>query len=356
MHIDDLPFLSRLYQKNPDPEILWTMKRRDYQRVSKATTKRINRLLQQQTSISIEDSKRILSDFAASRITTLCPADSAYPDTLRTIHEPPVLLYCRGNTELLHSTVRIAVVGTRKPTTYGETAANDLIATMRPFNSVIVSGLALGIDAIAHRAALKETLPTIAVLGSPITHITPPRNTQLGESIIEHDGLIISEYPPNSRVRPEWFPLRNRIIAGLSQTILIIEAAEKSGSLITARLGAEENRDVFAVPGSIYSTQSAGTNQLIEFGTPPISSLSQFIVYLNERFGGDSDIHTPALSATPMAHHPILAIFIDNAHTLSIEEIAERTFYESDALFLEISQLEIAGAIRMLPDGRFQKT
>ena len=199
--------------------------------------------------------------------------DARYSDLLRRISDPPDVLYCRGNVSLLHS-VCFAVVGTRKMTDYGRQAAADFAGNLATSCIAIVSGLALGIDAAAHRAALDAAGATIAVLGSGVddANIGPPSNRPLARRILEHGGLIVSEYPAGTSAHPGSFPRRNRIISGLSRGVLVVEAARQSGSLITARCALEQDRDVFAVPGSIYWQASAGTNWLIAQGARPVES------------------------------------------------------------------------------------
>lgn len=199
--------------------------------------------------------------------------DERYPDLLRRIADPPDVLYCRGNIALLHSFC-VAIVGTRRMSDYGEKAALDLAGNLASSGMTIVSGLALGIDAVAHRAALDAAGSTIAVLGSGVDdpNIGPPSNRLLARRILEHGGCIVSEYPAGTSAHPGTFPRRNRIISGLSHGVLVVEAARQSGSLITARCALEQDRDVFAIPGSIYWPASAGTNWLIAQGARPVTS------------------------------------------------------------------------------------
>ncbi|MBB3109379.1 DNA processing protein [Paenibacillus phyllosphaerae] len=213
-------------------------------------------------------------------ISVLTPLDSEYPHLLKQIPQPPWVLYAIGRTELLQGP-SIAVVGTRGPTAYGRKAALDLSYGLAAKGLVISSGMALGIDRIAHEGALKASKATIAVLGTPVDVIYPPQNRDIYADIREN-GLILSELPLGRPFHPGHFPLRNRIIAGISIGTLVIEAAERSGSLITANQALDMNREVFAVPGTISSPKSAGTNKLIrEHGAKLVTDAEHII----EEFG-----------------------------------------------------------------------
>ncbi|MBI2941893.1 MAG: DNA-protecting protein DprA [Chloroflexi bacterium] len=191
-------------------------------------------------------------------------SDDAYPARLREIHDPPPVLYLRGSL-LPSDALCVAVVGTRRNTTYGRQATEGLVADLCRNGVTIVSGLARGIDGIAHRAALRAGGRTIAVLGSGVDVIYPAEHTQLAREIVDH-GALLSEYPVESAPEPGNFPARNRIISGLAPATLVIEAPEGSGALITSDFALEQGRDVFAVPGSIFARPSDGTNQLIQQG------------------------------------------------------------------------------------------
>ncbi len=198
---------------------------------------------------------------------TITPQHERYPELLKQIHDPPELLYVRG-TLPPRDALCLAVVGSRKATMYGARAIDEIVEPIARSGVVIVSGLAYGIDALAHRAALKAGGVTVAVLGSEVDErgMMPSGHRELAREIIERGGAIISEYPAGTRVEEWHFPVRNRIIAGMSQATLVVEAAVKSGSLITAKAANDAGRDVFAVPGSIALETCAGPNNLIKMG------------------------------------------------------------------------------------------
>lgn len=209
-------------------------------------------------------------------IKTLKPKQ--FPSLLKEIPSPPKELYLIGDLppeDLFY----LAVVGTRRFSNYGKEACEKIIGGLAGHNFVIVSGLAIGIDSIAHRAALQKKLLTIAVPGSGLDDsvLHPPSNRRLAKEIIQANGCLVSEFPPKMPAGLHTFPQRNRIIAGLCRGVLIIEAPEKSGALITARFALDFNRDVFAVPGSIFNENSIGTNKLIKMGGIPVVSADDIL-------------------------------------------------------------------------------
>lgn len=194
--------------------------------------------------------------------------DEAYPQKLRQIYRPPIILFAQGDISLLAKET-MTIVGSRYPTNYSERVINRIVPNLIKKEIVIASGLAKGVDSLAHQAALRNQGKTIAVIGNGLNHSYPRQNFDLQREIIQN-GVVISEYLPDTPPRPFRFPERNRILAGLSKGVIITEAKEKSGSLITANLAMQENRDVYAVPGPITNQLSAGPNQLIEDGAIPI--------------------------------------------------------------------------------------
>ncbi|MFH1412752.1 MAG: DNA-processing protein DprA [bacterium] len=209
--------------------------------------------------------------------------DSNYPALLKQIHDPPHILYCRGilNPQLTKFT--LAVVGSRKHSPYGHQVIRKLVSELSKLGITIVSGLAFGLDALAHQTALDYHGKTIAVLGSGLDdyNIYPSENLQLAHQIIANNGCLISEYAPGTGAQKYHFPMRNRIISGMSLGTLVIEAAERSGSLITARYALEQNREVMAIPGRIDSSTSKGTNNLIKMGARPVTSIDDILETLN---------------------------------------------------------------------------
>lgn len=193
-----------------------------------------------------------------------------YPERLRNISSPPKQLYCLGNLELLNYEKNIAIIGSRNFSYYGERAAKDFAFNLAKNDVCIVSGLAKGIDSFSHIGALNAKGKTIAVLGSGLDNIYPKENEKLFQDIIKNNGLVITEYPLGTLALKQNFPARNRIISGLSDAILVIEARKNSGTNITVDFALEQGKDVFVVPGNIYSKTSDGTNYLITEGAIPV--------------------------------------------------------------------------------------
>jgi len=196
-----------------------------------------------------------------------------FPEKLLEIPQPPKQLYIRGEMPDWKNSKFIAVVGSRKYTNYGKEACEKIISELRGHNIVIVSGLAIGIDSIAHKTALKNNIKTIAVPGSGIdpSVIYPSMNKNLAEEIVSADGCLLSEFEPDFKAQTWSFPQRNRIMAGLADIVLVVEASEKSGTLITARMGLEYNKEVCTIPASIFSHGAKGSNNLLHQGATPIT-------------------------------------------------------------------------------------
>jgi DNA processing protein len=212
----------------------------------------------------------ILTAYKEHQIQIISQYDETYPRLLKEIFDPPQLLYMKGNIQLLNRRM-LGVVGSRRITPYGQHTLQKIIPPLIHENITIVSGLAKGVDTFAHRLAINNNGSTIAVLGSGLFHIYPKENQQIADEMAKSQ-LLISEYPPGTSPRKWHFPMRNRIISGLGEGVLIIEAKEKSGSLITADQAMEQGREVFAVPGSILTDTSTGTNYLIQQGAKLVTN------------------------------------------------------------------------------------
>jgi DNA processing protein len=214
------------------------------------------------------------------KVTTIL--DDDYPKMLKEIYKPPAILYCKGKLEAINE-FALAVVGTRKITPYGAQVTCEIVRDLAKSGLTIVSGLALGIDALAHKTTVENNGITIAVLGSGLSsrHLYPASNHYLADQIIAHGGAVISEFPLTMLPLKHNFPIRNRIVAGLSLGTLVIEAGVESGALITARYALEQNREVFAVPGNIFSPNAFGPNNLIKMGAKMVTSANDILETLN---------------------------------------------------------------------------
>ncbi len=230
------------------------------------------------------DEQRIEKILKQEQITVLTKDDDAYPDLLKTIYDPPFCLFVRGTLNFSEC-YPLAVVGTRKCTPYGTQVTQEMVGTLARHGITIVSGLALGIDGIAHETTLQAGGQTIAVLGSGNNrhHVYPAAHRQLADRIVEKGGAVISEFPPGTLPSKFTFPRRNRIISGLSLGTLVIEAAEKSGALITSSCALDHGREIFAVPHPITSKTGMGPNKLIKEGAHIVTSAEDIIDILNLR-------------------------------------------------------------------------
>jgi len=272
--------------------------------------------------------------------------DEDYPKLLKEITNPPKKLYVKGT--LLKDELCLAIVGTRKPTSYGIEVCKYFTKELVNYGFTIVSGLALGIDSISHQIALENNSRTIAVLGSGLNKITPSTNNNLALKIIDN-GAVISEYEPDQDATPYNFPQRNRIIAGLAIGTLVIEAGEKSGALITARLATENNREVFAVPGSIFSIYSKGTNKLISQGAKLVSSPLDI---LEEFYWFKEKIKEKTIQNLSSDETKILEFLIEPK---TIEELSLLTNLEIGVLKSILTEMELKNLVLKRLDGLFQK-
>ena len=290
--------------------------------------------------------------------------DPRHPPALKEIFEPPILLYVRGDVGLL-SQACLAIVGSRKPTPYGTAVAERLAADLAARGLTIVSGMARGIDSAAHRGALSAGGKTIAVLGCGIDLCYPSENKKL-KAEIEQKGVMISEFPLGAFAAPQNFPIRNRIISGLSLGVMVVEAAQYSGSLITARLGMEQNREVFAVPGSITNKNSWGPNTLIKQGAKLVQDWKDVIEELPAKVRQSllaapvsetseapaASLFSEALSEIERALYELLRV--DGATQIdALLEALSR--HSSSEILVALLELELKGRIRQLPGKNFVK-
>ncbi len=266
-----------------------------------------------------------------------------FPEQLLEIPEPPKNLFIVGNLPDA-SKIFLTIVGSRKYTSYGREVCEKLIEGLRGYPVVIVSGLALGIDTIAHRAAIKSGLTTIAFPGSGLSRkvLYPATNIQLADDIVKNGGALISEYEPDFHSTVWSFPQRNRLMAGTSKATLIIEAEEKSGTLITARLALDYNREVYAVPGNIFSLSSQGTNRLIREGATPITKSSEILSALGFSIEKNIAQNENALFDYSEDELMILEILRE---PLPRDEVVQKTGLPTHQINTILSILEIKGLI-----------
>jgi DNA processing protein len=280
-------------------------------------------------------------------------ADAGYPRDLLDAADPPPLLYMKGRVELLGRRA-LAIVGSRNATAQGIANADHFAATLSRVGLCIVSGQALGIDTAAHRGGLTGPGSTIAVIGTGADIVYPARNRELAHAIAAN-GLIVSEFPLGTPANAANFPRRNRIISGLSKGVLVIEAALRSGSLITARLAGEQGRDVFALPGSIHSPLAKGCHQLIKQGAKLVDSVEDILEELNLAQPAGTAC-TEAIGEIPELPLPQAALLAVLGHdAVSVDALAERTGLATHVLSGQLLELELAGHVAQLPGGMVQR-
>jgi DNA processing protein len=303
--------------------------------------------------------------YGATILTSCC---SQYPERLREIYDPPPVLWVRGSVELL-SRPSIGVVGTRHPSPYGTGVAEMLSRDLAARRLTIVSGMARGIDTCAHKGALVARTPTIAVWGTGIDVVYPKENKKLVDDILSTGGSIVSEMPMGTFPAPQNFPRRNRIISGLSIGVLVVEASENSGTRVTARCAAEQDRDLYAVPGNVTTKNSWTPNTLIKQGAKLVASWedvwedlpSQVRLQLEQEVGLESKPEAAAsLLADPMLRpeESIVLQVLRADEPVQIDELLEKleTQLTSSEVFTALFELEMSGRVRCLPGKNYVRT
>lgn len=294
---------------------------------------------------------REMEKLVRENIWLITEEDERYPPLLKEIPSPPLLLYGKGALPQTRFGA-LAVVGTRRPTAYGLEATEKIVQELAGAGLTIVSGLATGIDTRAHEACLEVKGRTIAVLGSGVDQnsIFPPENRGLGRRIVESDGAIISEYAPGTPAVKEHFPARNRIISGLSLGVLVSEAREKSGARITARYALDQNREVFALPGSIFSPTSRWPNRLIQEGAKLVTCAADIL----EELGMDYTKERVRKSDELLGEKEKVILELVE-EPLSVDVIKEKTGLETSAIVASLSMLELKGRVKNLGADTYQK-
>jgi len=277
--------------------------------------------------------------------------EKEYPNLLREISNAPLALYQLGNFDFNNSELIISIVGTRKPTSYGKMAAEKITKDLVNYGFNTVSGLAYGIDSVCHQTTLENNGKTIAVLGSGVDIIFPLINKKMAEKIVEN-GALISEYAPTTSALKYHFPARNRIISGLSLGTIVVEASTKSGSLITARLAVEQNREVFAIPGPIFSSLSEGCHQLIQTGAKLIYSVKDILEEFNITFSPLENFLSDNLEKTLTVEEiKLLDIIKQNDRPLLVDELIYLSHLEANIVNQTLTLLELKNLIKADQNG-----
>lgn len=320
------------------------------------------------TGRSLEMAHEELARAASAGATLIHLEDTAYPAQLKQIYDPPLVLYVRGSAQVI-SQPGIAMVGTRHPTPYGMGVAERLACDLAARGLVIFSGLARGVDAAAHRGAIAAKGKTVAVFGTGVDVIYPKENNRLVEQILGLGGAIISEFPLSTFAAPQNFPIRNRIISGISMGVLVVEAAEYSGTRITSRCALEQNREVFAVPGNVTNKNSWGPNTLIKQGAKLVATWediweelpAEVRLALQPATGNESQ---PGQTASLFGeaelgpHERKIMSLLKADEATHIDEIVERLEPQlsSSEIFAALFELELAGKVRQMPGKNFVKS
>ncbi len=294
--------------------------------------------------------EKLLEKFDVKLITLW---DTTYPELLKQIYDPPIVLFCRGDIELLNSQ-SIGIVGTRTPTSYGKEVAEEFSFELAKRGFSLVSGAARGVDTVIHQGALRAKGKTIAVLGNGIDRIYPTENRDLYHKI-GTKGLLISEFLMGSKPDAQNFPRRNRIISGLSAGIVVIEAAEKSGSLITAYYALDQNREVFAVPGNIKSRQSHGTHSLIRQGAKLVESVDDVLEELGDKYRLGTSHGQQQLNISTDPKETAILKHLSSTDAVHIDELASLSGQTTFALLGTLLPMEMKGLVLQLPGKYFKQ-
>jgi DNA processing protein len=304
----------------------------------------------------------------AAGVTVVSGEDACYPPRLKEIYDPPLVLYVRGNPEVLRQP-GIAMVGTRHPTPYGSGMAERLACDLAAQGLVIISGMARGVDTASHRGAITAKGRTVAVFGTGVDVIYPKENSRLSEQILALGGALISEFAMGTFAAPQNFPIRNRILSGMSVGVLVVEAAEYSGTRITARCALEQNRDVFAVPGNVTNKNSWGPNTLIKQGAKLVATWEDVWEDLptevklaltptpSPESGSASSASLFPDEGLPPHEKRILSLLKADEAT-HIDELVEKLEAElsSSEIFAALFELELTGKVRQMPGKNFVKS
>ena len=320
------------------------------------------------TGKSIELAQEEIAHAATAGATVLSMDDPLYPPRLKEIYDPPLVLYVRGAVDVL-SKAGIAMVGTRHPTPYGSGMAERLASDLAAQGLVIISGMARGVDTASHRGTIAAKGRTVAVFGTGVDVIYPKENSRLSEQILTLGGTLISEFPLGTFAAPQNFPIRNRILSGMSVGVLVVEAAEYSGTRITARLALEQNRDVFAVPGNVTNKNSWGPNTLIKQGAKLVATWedvwedlpTEVRLALTPPASPESQASSSASlfpdEGLPPHEKRILSLLKADEAT-HIDELVEKLEAElsSSEIFAALFELELNGKVRQMPGKNFVKS
>ncbi|MEG2769555.1 MAG: DNA-processing protein DprA [Oscillospiraceae bacterium] len=304
--------------------------------------------------ITLCDMTKNIEEHTKKDIKIACFDEDEYPEQLKEISTPPAVLYYKGDINVCKNSLNIGVVGSRNPSAYGVEVAKVICKDLANAKSILVSGLAAGLDSEAHKAALGVGVQTVAVIGTAIDECYPAANFTL-RSLIEKNGVVISEYPIGTKGFPSYFVLRNRIIAGISRGLCVIEAKKRSGTMSTVNFALDFDRDIFAVPGSIFSSLSEGTNYLISQGATPVCSAADILTEYGINIKG-KPLDEVAQVAMPKLEGIALQIFsVLTAKPQGLAEICEKAKITPSQCLAQLTMLEMDGLAKQLAGRQFIK-
>jgi DNA processing protein len=331
--------MQALIQHFGDLELAWNAAPAELAQAG-LSGKLTERVVQARGNIDLE---KLWARIESQGIKVLTWEDDSYPPRLKEIDQPPPVLYIRGE-YLPDDLFAVAIVGTRRVTAYGRQITEELSSFLAANGITVISGLARGVDAIAHQTALKAGGRTIGVLGSGVDKIYPPEHRALAEQMLER-GALVSDYAPGTPPDASNFPPRNRIISGLSLAVVVVEAGETSGALITAEFAAEQGREIFAVPGSILAPQSKGTNKLIQNGALPLLSVNDLMQALDLTRVGE---HKAARKIIPTDETEARLMNVLGDEPLHVDEIRNQTEMPIEKVSAALALMELKGMVRQV--------
>lgn len=354
--------IRQLIKEVPDPEIIYNMNEEHLLVLPYLNKVSILKLLDK----DLEETKKIIEKCENNNYNIICYSDEYYPERLRNIPDFPIVLYHRGDKFLFDELLCISVVGTREPSGYGIKMAKQIARELAYNNALVISGMALGIDASAHLGAMSVDKPTVAVLGSGIDDPTPKTNKKLYEYML-YNGCVISEYPPGARIYPSNYAVRNRIISGLSLGTVVVEAEEISGSLITARNALNQGRDVFAVPNLADNKKGDGTNNLLRDGAILVTSAKDILEEYKGMFGSidiiksfnessynknflKEDFIDKFADLVPIEKEVALSVEVQPT---TADEISKKSNIPMNHVLSTLTMLEIKGVVKSVVGNKF---
>lgn len=335
-------FISKLIKKFKNPKKIWEINKKELKKINGIGNKKVEKIISTRNKLNLDQEIEKLRNKNIKFITL---NEEKYPNLLKKIYDPPPVLYYKGNGIGIFSENLIAIVGARRASLYGKNVAMNLASKLAARGITIVSGMARGIDSSGHKGALRAEGNTIAVLASGVDYVYPPENNKLYKEILKN-GMVMSEFSPEVKPIPGYFPRRNRLISGLCQGVIVVEAAYKSGSLITSDFALEQGREVFAVPGNINRTMSKGCNNLIKEGAIMVTSYEDIIenLFFYSNFKNEKNkINYLELSKL---EEKVVKIFQDN-NKLYFDQIYEMIEIDKNKLSSVLLKLELKELIEL---------